>query len=117
MGMIRRFGKDKTWTGNDHGVLKLLFADSFIDTLSVDGMSKLAENYTGKKRFEGRLKEHKVLRWAESKNIPFEDMLVDFLELKLITPEIVDNSVKIKNYEDTIFVERWIKEQTEGQAV
>ena len=117
MGMNRRFGTDKTWTGNDHGVLKLLFTDCIIDTLSVDDMSELAEKYTGKTRFEGRLKEHKVLRWVESNNIPFEDMLVDFLELKLITPEIVDNSVKIKNYEDTIFVERWIKEQTEGQAI
>jgi len=117
MGMISRFGKDKTWTGNDHGVLKLLFADSFIDTLSVDGMSKLAENYTGKKRFEGRLKEHKVLRWVESKNIPFEDMLVDFLELKLITPEIVDNSVKIKNYEDAIAVDEFIKSMETEKAL
>jgi|TARA_R110002074_G_scaffold22542_10_gene68703 hypothetical protein len=109
MGMNRRFGKDKTWTGNDHGVLKLLFADTFVDTLSVDDMSSLAEKYTGKKRFEGRLKEHTVQRWTTSKNIPFEDMMVDWVELGLLSGDVADQSCKIKYYEDSLAVDDFIK--------
>ena len=109
MGMNKRFGTNKTWTGNDHGVLKLLFEDSYIDTLSVNDMSILAEKYTGKKRFGGRLLPHTVIRWKKSNNIPFEDMMTDWVELGLLTGDVADTSSKIKHYEDAIAVDEYIK--------
>jgi hypothetical protein len=109
MGMIRRFGKDKTWTGNDHAVLKKLFDDSYTDSMSADTINTLVEKYADSNKFTDRLRKFTVQRWSKSKNVPFEDMLVDWLELKLVTPKIVDNSIKIKKYEDSVAVAEFIE--------
>jgi len=109
MGMIRRFGKDKTWTGNDHAVLKKLFDDSYTDSMSKEAMNTLVEKYANSTKFTDRLRKFTVQRWTKSKNVPFEDMLVDWLELKLVTPEIVDNSIQIKKYEDSVAVNEFIE--------
>lgn len=109
MGMIRRFGKDKTWTGNDHAVLKKLFADTYTDSMSTEAMNTLVEKYADSSKFTDRLRKFTVQRWTKSKNVPFEDMLVDWLELQLVTPEIVDNSIKIKKYEDSVAVNEFIE--------
>ena len=109
MGMIRRFGKDKTWTGNEHAVLRKLFADSYTDNMSSDKMNALVEKYADSTKFTDRLRKFTVQRWSKSNNVPFEDMLVDWLELKLVTPEIVDNSIQIKKYEDSVAVNEFIE--------
>ena len=109
MGMIRRFGKDKTWTGNEHAVLKKLFDDSYTDSMSADTINTLVEKYADSNKFTDRLRKFTVQRWSKSKNVPFEDMLVDWLELKLVTPKIVDNSIKIKKYEDSVAVAEFIE--------
>ena len=109
MGMIRRFGKDKTWTGNEHAVLKKLFADTYTDRMSNEAMNTLVEKYADSTKFTDRLRKFTVQRWTKSKNVPFEDMLVDWLELKLVTPEIVDNSIQIKKYEDSVAVNEFIE--------
>jgi hypothetical protein len=109
MGMTRRFGKDKTWTGNEHAVLKKLFADTYTDSMSNEAMNTLVEKYADSTKFTDRLRKFTVQRWTKSKNVPFEDMLVDWLELKLVTPEIVDNSIQIKKYEDSVAVNEFIE--------
>ena len=109
MGMIRRFGKDKTWTGNEHAVLKKLFADTYTDRMSTDAINTLVEKYADSDKFTDRLRKFTVQRWSKSNNVPFEDMLVDWLELKLVTPEIVDNSIQIKKYEDSVAVNEFIE--------
>jgi hypothetical protein len=109
MGMTRRFGKDKTWTGNEHAVLKKLFADTYTDRMSNEAMNTLVEKYADSTKFTDRLRKFTVQRWTKSKNVPFEDMLVDWLELKLVTPEIVDNSIQIKKYEDSVAVNEFIE--------
>lgn len=108
MGMKRKFGKDKTWTGNDHGVLKLLFNDSYSDNMSKELMNALAEDYSGSTRFKDRMRDFTVRRWVQSNNVPFEDMLTDWMELGLITEKIVKDSLIIKNYEDSIAVDEFI---------
>ena len=108
MGMKRKFGTDKTWTGNDHGVLKLLFTDTYSDNMSKELMNALAEDYSGSTRFKDRMRKFTVRRWVQSNNVPFEDMLTDWMELGLITEKIVKDSLIIKNYEDSIAVDEFI---------
>ena len=108
MGMKRKFGTDKTWTGNDHGVLKLLFDDTYSDNMSKELMNALAEDYSGSTRFKDRMRKFTVRRWVQSNNVPFEDMLTDWKELGLITEKIVKDSLIIKNYEDSIAVDEFI---------
>ena len=108
MGMKRKFGTDKTWTGNDHGVLKLLFDDTYSDNMSKELMNALAEDYSGSTRFKDRMRKFTVRRWVQSNNVPFEDMLTDWMELGLITEKIVKDSLIIKNYEDSIAVDEFI---------
>ena len=108
MGMKRKFGTDKTWTGNDHGVLKLLFTDTYSDNMSKELMNALAEDYSGSTRFKDRMRKFTVRRWVQSNNVPFEDMLTDWKELGLITEKIVKDSLIIKNYEDSIAVDEFI---------
>ena len=108
MGMKRKFGTDKTWTGNDHDVLKLLFTDTYSDNMSTEVMNTLAEDYAGSTRFKDRMRDFTVRRWVQSNNVPFEDMLTDWMELGLITEKIVKDSLIIKNYEDSIAVDEFI---------
>jgi len=108
MGMKRKFGTDKTWTGNDHDVLKLLFTDTYSDNMSKELMNALAEDYSGSTRFKDRMRKFTVRRWVQSNNVPFEDMLTDWMELGLITEKIVKDSLIIKNYEDSIAVDEFI---------
>ena len=105
-------GVDKTWTGNDNEVLKLLFAESYTDDMSNEAMNLLAKDYSGSKRFQDRMRNFKVQRWTSGDNksvfgsvggrIPFEDMLKDWMDLGLITEKIVNDSLVIKKYEDAI---------------
>ena len=105
-------GVDKTWTGNDNEVLKLLFAESYTDDMSNEAMNLLVEGYAGSKRFQDRMRNFKVQRWTSGDNksvfgsvggrIPFEDMLKDWMDLGLITEKIVNDSLVIKKYEDAI---------------
>ena len=108
MGMIRRFGKDKTWTGNEHAVLRKLFADSYTDNMSSDKMNALVEKYADSTKFTDRLRKFTVQRWSKSNNVPFEDMLTDWMELKLIDQDQVKDGVIIKNYEDSVAVAEFI---------
>ena len=108
MGMIRRFGKDKTWTGNEHAVLRKLFADSYTDNMSSDKMNTLVEKYADSTKFTDRLRKFTVQRWSKSNNVPFEDMLTDWMELKLIDQDQVKDGVIIKNYEDSVAVAEFI---------
>lgn len=108
----KKSGVDKTWTGNDNEVLKLLFAESYTDDMSNEAMNLLAKDYSGSKRFQDRMRNFKVQRWTSGDNksvfgsvggrIPFEDMLKDWMDLGLITEKIVNDSLVIKKYEDAI---------------
>ena len=108
----KRHGVDKTWTGNDNDVLKLLFEESYTDDMSNEAMNLLAEEYASSTRFKDRMKNFKVQRWSTGGNfsifgskggrIPFEDMLRDWMDLGLITQKIVDDSLVIRHYEQTI---------------
>lgn len=108
----KKHGADKTWTGNDNEVLKLLFAESYTDDMSNEAMNLLVEDYAGSKRFQDRMRNFKVQRWTSGENksvfgsvggrIPFEDMLKDWMDLGLITEKIVNDSLVIKKYEDAI---------------
>ena len=109
MGMIRRFGKDKTWTGNEHAVLKKLFADTYTDRMSTDAINTLVEKYADSSKFTDRLRKFTVQRWSKSNNVPFEDMLTDWIELKLINRDQVKDGVIIKNYEDSVAVNEFIE--------
>jgi len=119
-------GVDKTWTGNDNDVLKLLFAESYTDDMSNEAMNLLVEGYAGSKRFQDRLRNFKVQRWTSGKNksvfgsvggrIPFEDMLKDWMDLGLITKKIVNDSLVIKKYEDAIEKDASIKQARQEAA-
>lgn len=111
MGMIRRAGEDKTWTGNSHHVLNLLFLDSYEDNMSEERMGTLVKEYVKTDRFDGRISKVTVQRWIESNNITFEDLLVDWMELGLITEQTVEDSLKIKNYEDIVRTEKRVAER------
>ena len=107
-----RHGSNMTWTGNDNDVLKLLFKESYLDDMSNEAMNLLAEDYAGSKRFKDRMRNFKVQRWTSGKNksvfgsvggrIPIDGMLIDWMELGLITEKIVNDSLVIKKYEDAI---------------
>ena len=115
-----RHGENLTWTGNDNGILKLLFEDSYTDDMSNEAMNLLAEDYAGSKRFKDRMRNFKVQRWASGKNksvfgssggrIPVDGILVDWMELGLITEKIVNDSLVIKKYEDAIEQDATIKQ-------
>ena len=122
----KKSGVDKTWTGNDNEVLKLLFAESYTDDMSNEAMNLLVEGYAGSKRFQDRLRDFKVQRWTSGENksvfgsvggrIPFEDMLKDWMELGLITKKIVNDSLVIKKYEDAIEKDASIKQARQEAA-
>jgi hypothetical protein len=111
-GGTYRHGTDSTWTGNDNDVLGLLFKESYLDDMSNEAMNLLAEDYAGSKRFQDRMRNFKVQRWTSGKNnsvfgsvggrIPFDGMLIDWMEMGLITEKIVNDSLVIKKYEDAI---------------
>ena len=111
-GGTYRHGTDNTWTGNDTSVLELLFKESYLDDMSNEAMNLLAEDYAGSKRFQDRMRNFKVQRWTSGKNnsvfgsvggrIPFDGMLIDWMEMGLITEKIVNDSLVIKKYEDAI---------------
>ena len=115
-----RHGSNMTWTGNDNDVLKLLFKESYLDDMSNEAMNLLAEDYAGSKRFQDRMRNFKVQRWAYGKNksvfgsaggrIPIDGMLIDWMELGLITEKIVNDSLVIKKYEDAIEKDATIKQ-------
>ena len=100
-----RFGIDKTLTGNDSKVLKLLFLDSYEDVMSDERMSGLVKDYVKTDRFDGRMSEITVQRWLESKVIPYEDMLVDWVELGLINSKRANDSLMVKKYETIVAAE------------
>jgi len=122
----KKHGVDKTWTGNDNEVLKLLFAESYTDDMSNEAMNLLVEGYAGSKRFQDRLRNFKVQRWTSGENksvfgsvggrIPFEDMLKDWMDLGLITEKIVNDSLVIKKYEDAIEKDASIKQARQEAA-
>jgi hypothetical protein len=115
-----RHGVNLTWTGNDNSVLKLLFKESYTDDMSNEAMNLLAEDYAGSKRFKDRMRNFKVQRWVSGENksvfgssggrIPIDGMLVDWMELGLITEKIVNDSLVIKKYEDAIEQDATIKQ-------
>ena len=108
MSMIKRFGKDNTWTGNARTELKKLFDDSYTDEMASDTMNNLVKKYASTHKFSDRMRQFTVLRWSKSKNIPFEDMLNDWMELGLITKQNINDSLIIKNYEDSVAVDDFI---------
>tara|TARA_B110000908_G_C10250485_1_gene451681 strand:+ start:2094 stop:2489 length:396 start_codon:yes stop_codon:yes gene_type:complete len=108
MSMIKRFGKDNTWTGNARNELKKLFDDSYTDEMASDTMNNLVKKYASTHKFSDRMRQFTVLRWSKSKNIPFEDMLNDWMELGLITKQNINDSLIIKNYEDSVAVDEFI---------
>ena len=119
-GGAPRHGPNSTWTGNDNDVLELLFEDSYTDDMSNEAMNLLVQDYAGSKRFRDRLKNFKVQRWTSGKNnsvfgsvggrIPFDGMLIDWMEMGLITEKIVNDSLVIKKYEDAIEKDATIKQ-------
>ena len=108
MSMIKRFGKDNTWTGNARTELKKLFDDSYTDEMASDTMNNLVKKYASTHKCSDRMRQFTVLRWSKSKNIPFEDMLNDWMELGLITKQNINDSLIIKNYEDSVAVDDFI---------
>ena len=119
-----RFGIDRTWTGNDREVLKLLYQDSYTDDMSNTALNLLVEEYAGSKRFQDRMKEFKVQRWlADEKhtegsggNIPFEDMLQDWYECGFISERILKDSLTIRHYEQAIAQDVNIKKARQEMA-
>jgi hypothetical protein len=119
-GGAPRHGPNMTWTGNDNDVLKLLFTESYTDDMSNEAMNLLVEDYAGSKRFQDRLRNFKVQRWTSGENssvfgsvggrIPFDGMLIDWMELGLITEKVVNDSLVIKKYEDAIEQDATIKQ-------
>jgi hypothetical protein len=105
--MKTRFGKDNTWTGNDHKILNILFKDTALQKMGSVAMNGLVCEYTGSTRFVDRCKDMTVVRWISDETgdrlrIPFEDMLNDWMDIGLITEKIVNESLIIKKYEDVI---------------
>ena len=49
-----------------------------------------------------------VVRWISSDNIPFEDMLTEFLIAGYIDAETVANSISYKKVEDAAFLEAYV---------
>mgnify|MGYP006087031549 FL=1 len=119
-GGAPRHGPNMNWTGNDNDVLELLFEDSYTDDMSNEAMNLLVEDYAGSTRFQDRLKNFKVQRWTSGKNksvfgsvggrIPFDGLLIDWMEIGLITEKIVNDSLVIKKYEDAIEKDATIKQ-------
>jgi hypothetical protein len=112
--MKTRFGKDNTWTGNDHKILNILFKDTALQKMGSVAMNGLVCEYTGSTRFVDRCKDMTVVRWISDETgdrlrIPFEDMLKDWMDLGLITEKIVNESLIIKKYEDAIEKDATIK--------
>lgn len=50
-----------------------------------------------------------VVRWVSSNNIPFPDMLTEFLVKGLIDQQTVTNSITARKIEDAISIEAYIK--------
>jgi hypothetical protein len=48
-----------------------------------------------------------VVRWNSSNNVPFEDMLNQFLEAGYIDQLIVDNSIAMRKHEDSIAIRNY----------
>ena len=115
-----RHGADMTWTGNDKGVLKLLFDESFTDDMSNEAMNLLTEEYASSTRFKDRMRTFKVQRWMTGKNlsvfgssggrIPVESMLMDWVEAGFINEKVMNDSLVIKKYEDAIEQDATVKQ-------